>query len=145
MPWNVLAFLLLSFLLSLKMCHQHCTVCIKPLHISDEDNVTYHQNVLTAVWKSSWKPFATLERNLVQPCVEIPLIWNLEQTHAAAGDWEVGFWVSGVQDSTRIFLWKHNQIELLLCVSYISCVKKLCSTDLISVSAASVLYRMRFK
>lgn len=35
--------------------------------------------------------------------------------------------------------WKHNQIELLLCVSYISCEKQRCSRDPISVSAAAAL------
>lgn len=99
-----------------------------------------------AVWKPSRKPwdsFATLERNLVQPpCGNPTCLKNLEETHAPAGDWEVGFWVSGVLDSTRIFLWKHNQIELLLCVSYISCEKRRCSRDPISVfsSAAAILY-----
>lgn len=69
-----------------------------------------------------------------------PPVKDLEETHAAAGDWEVGFGVSGALDSTRIFLWKDNQIELLLCVGYISCEKRLFSGDLISVSAVPVPY-----
>ena len=110
--------------------------------MSDNIIVFWQRCVKTVLWSTvkPWDSFATLERILVQHCLEIPLVENLEKTHTTAGDWEVGFWVSGVLDSTTIFLWKHNQIELLLCVSYISCEKHRCSRDPISVSAAPVLY-----